>query len=118
MPATLTGTQKAAVLLMQMGPERSASVLRRVSDSEVERLTAEIAQLRQVDGGLVDEVLDEFHTLAKTREFCVQGGVEFARQVLQASVGEQKAQEILDRLSVTLVSVPFDFLRKADARRS
>ncbi|MBC7373925.1 MAG: flagellar motor switch protein FliG [Frankiales bacterium] len=113
----LTGPQKAAVLLVQLGKDKTSQVLRSMRESEVEELLNEIARLQGLDEGLVDSVLEEFHVLAKARRFAGQGGVAFAREVLEASMGPEQAQEILSRMHASLVELPFEFLRRADARQ-
>jgi flagellar motor switch protein FliG len=115
--ANLTGAQKAAVLLLHMGKERSAAVLRSMSESEVEHLMAEITRLDMVDANIVDVVMEEFHNLATARRFVAEGGVEFARGLLEESLGSAKAHQILDRLAVSITEAPFEFLRRADPRQ-
>src|SRR5688500_286961 len=94
----LTGVQKAAVLLMQMDRDRSASVLRELRETEVADIMAEVAQLQRVESDAVHEVLVEFHHLATARAHVANGGIGVARELLMASLGEQKADEILTRL--------------------
>jgi flagellar motor switch protein FliG len=113
----LTGPQKAAVLLVQLGKERSALVLKQLREAEVEEVLNEIARLRNVDSGVVDAVMEEFQGLAAARRFYGQGGLDFAREVLEASLGPEKAAELLDRMKATFVEMPFEFLRRADARQ-
>jgi flagellar motor switch protein FliG len=114
---TLTGPQKAAVLLVQLGKERSALVLKSLRESEVEEVMSEIARLRDVDTGVVDAVMEEFQSLAAARRYYGQGGMDFAREVLEASMGPEKAAELLARMEASLVEMPFEFLRRADARQ-
>jgi flagellar motor switch protein FliG len=113
----MTGVQKAAVLLVQMGKEKSARVLSRLRENEVEELSAEIIRLGLVDASTADTVLTEFTDLAAAHRASVQGGMEFAREVLTARLGPDRADEILGRLSSTLMDLPFSFLQDADARQ-
>jgi flagellar motor switch protein FliG len=113
----LTGAQKAAVFLLQMGKERSAKVLQALREQEVEELLTEIARLDGVDANVADEVLDEFRDLAAARRYFTQGGMSFAAEVLEASMGSAKARDVLDRLSASLIELPFEFLRRADPRQ-
>jgi flagellar motor switch protein FliG len=113
----LTGAQKAAIFLLQMGKERSAKVLQALKESEVEELLTEIARLEGVDANIADEILDEFRDLAAARRYFTQGGMSFAAEVLEASMGSGKARDVLDRLSASLVELPFEFLRRADPRQ-
>jgi flagellar motor switch protein FliG len=114
---TIGGPQKVAIFLLQIGQERAAKVLRTMRESEVAEIMAEIARLRNVDSGTADDVLDEFRDLAESKITLTSGGLELARTILEESVGEQKANEILDRVTAGLVELPFEFLRKADPRQ-
>jgi flagellar motor switch protein FliG len=113
----LTGAQKAAIFLLQMGKERSAKVLQALKEQEVEELLTEIARLEGVDANVADSVLDEFRDLAAARRYFTQGGMSFAAEVLEASMGSGKARDVLDRLSASLIELPFEFLRRADPRQ-
>src|SRR5947208_3969651 len=104
-PATLTGPQKAAVLLLQVGKERSAKVLKTMSEVEVADIMAEVARLRKVDTGLVDDVLGEFTEKAGTKMAITSGGLELARSMLEETLGEEKAGEIIDRVSAGMVDL-------------
>ncbi len=117
MSDTLTGPQKAAILLVQLGREKSALVLKSMRESEVEEILAEIARLHGVDTEVVDAVMEEFHELAAARRYYGQGGLDFAREVLEASMGPEKAAELLRRMEASLIEMPFEFLRRADARQ-
>jgi flagellar motor switch protein FliG len=114
---TLTGAQKSAVLLLQLGMERSALVLRSLREAEVAEIMAEVARLRDVDEDMASSVIEEFKGLAESHGFVRSGGIEFARTLLQESLGEVKANEILERLSSQMIEMPFEFLRKADSRQ-
>jgi flagellar motor switch protein FliG len=113
----LTGAQKAAVLLIQLGSERSAKVLRSMRESEVAEVMAEVAKLESVQADVVDDVLNEFRDQLIARQYTAQGGVERAREILAQSVGDERAREILASVGATVTRVPFDFLRKADPRQ-
>lgn len=112
----LSGLRKAAILLVQLGRDDSASILRTLPDHEVEALTAEIARIEDIDVEVLDDVLEEFRQLAKARQYYVQGGVGFAEEILVATMGKDKAREVMDRLTASLVEMPFEFLRRVDAR--
>lgn len=114
---TLTGTRKAAVMLIQMGKERSAKVMAQMRDSEVEEITAEIVRLQSVDRDTADEVLDEFHEIISARRYAGEGGMGFARGMLESTVGPVKAAEIMSRLSAAMLDAPFKFLTRADPRQ-
>jgi flagellar motor switch protein FliG len=108
------GVRKAAIVLIQLGRERAAQVLNHLNESEVEAITAEIARL---DSILPDEnatVINEFRDLLTARSHIAQGGLAFARQVLEESLGSDRASEIIDRLNAAAVQMPFQFLRRVD----
>ncbi|HEX7095199.1 MAG TPA: flagellar motor switch protein FliG [Acidimicrobiales bacterium] len=113
----LTGAQKAAVLLLWMGREHAAKVLRNMRETEVTQVMAEVARIRSVDAETVQAVLEEFSVTAEARNHIATGGVEVARELLEESVGTQKANEIFEQLSLAFVAQPFEFLRRADPRQ-
>jgi flagellar motor switch protein FliG len=113
----LTGVQKAAVLLMQMDKEQAAAVLRQLRETEVADIMAEVAQLHRVEVDAVTDVMREFHHLALARAHVSSGGLGVARELLVESLGEEKAEEIITRLSGIIQRAPFEFMRKADPRQ-
>jgi flagellar motor switch protein FliG len=115
--AGMSGLRKAAVLLLQMDREESARVLSLLRESEVEELSSEIARLGYVDAVAADAVLTEFHEAATNRSYTMQGGLDFARDLLHASLGPERAGEIADRLSAAMTDVPFGFISHADPRQ-
>ena len=111
------GLQKAAVLLISLGPERSAEVIKYLSEQEIEQLTLEMANMRKVSEEQRDEVLDEFHKMCLASNYIAQGGIEYAREVLERALGEQRAFEIISRLSSSLKMRPFEVVRRADPKQ-
>src|SRR5262249_46480624 len=109
--------RKAAVLLLQLGKEESARVISLLRENEVEELSSEIARLGSVDPSAADEVLTEFHSIAKTQQHGMQGGLDYARDLLHASLGEERASECVHRLSASRTDGPFGCLAHADARQ-
>jgi flagellar motor switch protein FliG len=110
----MTGRQKAAVLLISLGPELSAEMYKRLRDDEIERLTLEIAGVRHVEPEVRDAVVDEFHQMCIAQEYISQGGIEYAKEILERALGPQRALDFLHRLTATLQVRPFDFVRKTD----
>ncbi|HWO77953.1 MAG TPA: flagellar motor switch protein FliG [Bacillus sp. (in: firmicutes)] len=110
----LSGRQKAAILLISLGPEVSASVYKHLSEEEIEQLTLEISGVRKVDAIAKEEVLDEFHSLALAQDYISQGGIGYAKMVLEKALGQEQANLIINRLTSSLQVKPFDFARKAD----
>ncbi len=111
---TLTGKQKAAILLISLGPEVSAQIFKHLQEEEIEQLTLEIANIRKVPPEKRDEVFQEFYQMCLANEYITQGGINYAREILEKALGAQKAAEIINRLTASLQVRPFDFIRKAD----
>jgi len=111
----LTGRQKAAILLITLGPEVSAQVFKNLREDEIEQLTLEIANVRKVDNLEKEKVLAEFHQIAVANEVIAQGGITYAKEILEKALGASKAIDIINRLTANLQVRPFDFARKADA---
>ena len=110
----LTGKQKAAILLISLGPDVSASVYKHLSEEEIEKLTLEISNVRQVDAEKKEMILEEFHQIALAQDYISQGGIAYAKQVLEKALGPEQAMNIINRLTSALQVRPFDFVRKAD----
>src|SRR3989440_11015943 len=113
----MSGLRRAAVVRVQVGKEEAGKLLAQLPVAEVEELSTEIARLGLVDPESAGEVLTEFHGMAKQRQRASQGGLDLAREMLIASLGEEKAGEILERLSAVVTDVPFSFLGRADPRQ-
>ncbi len=110
----MNGRQKAAVLLISLGQEVAARIYKELSDEEVEQLTLEIANLQNVALEQREQVLREFREIAAAKEYIAMGGIEYARDVLEAALGTQQAEAVLSKLTSTLQVRPFQFARKAD----
>lgn len=111
------GVQKAAILLMQVGKDRAAVILRSLREQEVAEIMAEVARLHQLEPAEIEAVLGEFRETYVARSHIAQGGYQTARELLEASLGVDKADEILENLGVTLMAAPFEFLKRADSRQ-
>ncbi len=110
----LTGRQKAAVFLVTIGSEISSEIFKHLREDEIEALTFEIARLETVDSEDRDRVLMEFQELMMAQDFITTGGIEYARELLEKSLGSQKAVDIINRLTSSLQVRPFDFVRRTD----
>ncbi len=110
----LTGRQKAAVFLVTVGSEVSSEIFKHLREDEVEQLTFEIARLDKVEPDEKDKVLMEFQELMMAQQFISQGGMDYAREVLEKALGTQKAVDIINRLTSSLQVRPFDFIRRSD----
>ena len=115
--ANLTGVQKAAVLLVQMGREDSAKILATMREAEVEAITHEIAKLTDVDKDMAHDIVTEFHQMTMARRYVGQGGLPFAKEMLESTLGSQRAAIILSRITAGLIEIPFEFLNRADPRQ-
>jgi flagellar motor switch protein FliG len=111
------GLRKAAVLLVQMGKDQSSKILSQMRDTEVEELTAEIVRLQNVDAELAYAVIDEFHDMVTARRFAGEGGLGFAKDLLESSLGAERAAEVMERLSAAVMNAPFKFVTQADPRQ-
>ncbi|MDT0165144.1 flagellar motor switch protein FliG [Actinotalea sp. AC32] len=117
-PGEITGTQKAALLLIQIGKEQAAKVMSMLDETEIEELTTEIARLERVDPAMADGVIEEFHAAAMGGgTYAGRGGLGVAQALLEASVGREKAAGMMERLASSLQGQPFEFLQYADARQ-
>lgn len=115
--AGLSGLRKAAILLVQLGRERASAVMSRLPDQMVEDLTAEIVRLRDVSAQDASRVLDEARNLITNSSGGGRGGLDLAKQLLIQSLGADRAEEIMERLGATLAEMPFEGMRRADARQ-
>jgi flagellar motor switch protein FliG len=110
----LTGRQKAAIFLVTIGSEVSSEIFKHLREDEIESLTFEIARLETIDSEERDRVLTEFQELMMAQDFITTGGIDYARELLEKSLGSQKAVDIINRLTSSLQVRPFDFIRRTD----
>ena len=118
MAATLSelmGREKAAILLIALGPEKSALVFKHLKEEEIETLTLEIANISSVMPETKESVLEEFYQICLAQQYIAEGGIGYAKQILEKALGPEKAFEVISRLTVSLQVRPFDFIRKTDA---
>ncbi|MEI2663893.1 flagellar motor switch protein FliG [Rossellomorea sp. LJF3] len=111
----LTGNQKAAILLISLGPDVSASVYKHLSEEDIEKLTLEISGVKKVETEAKEDILEEFHQIAIAQDYISQGGIGYAKTVLEKALGSEQATAIINRLTSSLQVKPFDFARRADA---
>jgi flagellar motor switch protein FliG len=113
----LTGAQKAAILLLKLGQDHSSKVLKLLGDQEVTQITAAIVEARSITREESDETLSEFATLVMAGDHLQAGGFSAAEAMLEASLGAQRAKEIIENLKETMVKAPFEFLKNTDPRQ-
>ena len=110
----LSGKQKAAVLLISLGPDMSAKIFKHLDNEQIEEITLEIANMQKIGTELKNKVLKEFYHLLQANDYISSGGIKYARQILTKAMGEKEADNILNRLTANLQVRPFDNIRKAD----
>src|SRR5690606_27699888 len=113
-PEGIPSRQKAAIMLMVLGPELSANIIQHFEDEELEALTLEVARLERVSPELREQAILEFRDLAMAQDFIAEGGIEKARNVLEKAFGPARAEEMVKKIVVAMQVVPFEFLKKAD----
>src|SRR5436190_4343290 len=118
-PVLMPGIRKAAVLLVTLGEEASAELLRQMPEDDVQRVSREIARLTSVSAEQAESVLNDFHQLTLAHEYVLQGGLDYARKLLVNAYGPESGKKLLDRLMKTLQVdiVNFDALQKADPQQ-
>lgn len=110
-----SGKQKAAILLISLGSEKSAKIFSHLQEDEIEELTLEIANMQRVSNEEKEEILEEFYGICLAQDFISEGGISYAKDVLEKAMGSQKALEIINKLTASLQVRPFDFVRRTDA---
>jgi flagellar motor switch protein FliG len=108
------GRQKAAIFLVTIGSQISAEIFKYLREDEIETLTFEIARLETIDPAQKDAILQEFQELMMANQFISTGGIDYARELLEKALGNQKAVDIINRLTSSLQVRPFDFIRRTD----
>lgn len=117
MPVTkekITGVEKAAMLLIVLGPEKSSKIFKHLREDEIEQLTLEIANIRSISPSIKEEVLQEFYEICLAQKYITEGGITYAKELLEKALGSDKSRDIITRLTSTLQVRPFDFIQKAD----
>ncbi|MBR3525404.1 MAG: flagellar motor switch protein FliG [Lachnospiraceae bacterium] len=112
---TLTGIQKAAVLLICLGPELSSTVFKHLKEEEIEDLTLEIANTRSISPQVKEDVINEFYEICLAQQYIAEGGIGYAKELLEKALGADKALDVIGKLTASLQVKPFEFVRKTDA---
>ena len=114
----LTGIQKAAILFITLGPDASSGIIKKLPEKDIQKITYEIANITSVKSEQRQAILDEFMEMNKAKDFLLEGGLEYARNLLSKALGSQRAKEILDKVTEeTQQYRPFSIARKADAHQ-
>ena len=110
----LLGTTKAAILLISLGPEKSAKVFKHLKEEEIEQLTLEIANTRSVSPQIKEDVMNEFYQVCLAQQYIAEGVIGYAKELLEKALGQDKAQDVISKLTASLQVRPFEFIRKTD----
>ena len=110
----LPGLQKAAILLISLGPERSAGVFKHLKEEEIEELTLEIANTRSITPQTKESVINEFYEVCLAQQYIAEGGISYAKELLENALGSDKALEVISKLTASLQVKPFECVRKTE----
>jgi flagellar motor switch protein FliG len=113
----LTSTQKAAVLVLSLGQDIAPLILKELNEAEIELLTLEIANLRDISPSTEEKVLSDASTIIMANKYISQGGVDYARSLLEKALGRDKTNEILRRLESSLKTTGFEMLKNVDPKQ-
>lgn len=112
---SISGIQKAAILLIALGPEKSSQIFKHLKEDEIEELTLEIANTRSITPQLKEDVINEFYEVCLAQQYIAEGGIGYAKELLEKALGAEKAMDVIGKLTASLQVKPFEFVRKADA---
>ncbi len=110
----LDGRTKAAIFLACLGPQQASRILSKMSDDEIEQLTLDLSSLGAIEPEVREAIIEEFHQMYLANRYVTAGGIDYARNVLEAALGPERALDVLTRLQSSLQEVPFEFLKRAD----
>ena len=118
MQKRLIGVRKAAILLIALGPEVSSQILKLLPDNLIQKVTYEIANIDYVEPEEKQQVIEEFIEMASAREYVLDGGIDYAKELLNKALGTQRAKEVIDMLNqIQQRERPFAIARKADPQQ-
>ncbi|MEM1485253.1 flagellar motor switch protein FliG [Oscillospiraceae bacterium PP1C4] len=110
----LTAKEKAAAIIIALGSENASQVYRYLREDEIEQLSLEVSKLERMSPEDMKDIVDDFYGLCITQKVITEGGVAYARDVLEKAFGMQQAVSLMERVSKSLRTKAFDFIRKAD----
>ena len=110
----MDGVEKAATLLIALGPEKSAQIFKHLKEEEIEQLTLEIANTSSVSPQTKEMVLNAFYEICLAQQYIAEGGIGYAKELLEKALGEEKAKTVIGKLTASLQVRPFEFIRKTD----
>ncbi|MBQ3165030.1 MAG: flagellar motor switch protein FliG [Lachnospiraceae bacterium] len=115
MAEDLKGVQKAAILLIALGPEKSSMIFKHLKEEEIEDLTLEIANTKSVTSQMKERVINEFYEVCLAQQYIAEGGIGYAKELLEKALGSEKAMDVIGKLTASLQVKPFEFIKKTDA---
>jgi len=110
----MTGLKRTAILLITLGPEKAANIFKYLKEEEIEAITLEIANTRSVSSEIKEEILSEFYEVCLAQQYISEGGISYAKDLLESALGAEKAQGIINKLTASLQVRPFDFIRRTE----
>ena len=110
----MSGVQKAAILLIALGPERSSSIFKHLKEDEIEELTLEIANTRSITPQIKEDVINEFYEICLAQQYIAEGGIGYAKELLEKALGADEATRVITKLTASLQVRPFEFIRKTE----
>lgn len=113
---TLMPEQKAAAVVIALGTDKASKLFKYLSDEDAEKLALEVAKLGHIEAEQTEQILDEFYKTCLTQKVVTDGGLEYARAVLEKAYGEDTATQLLQKVSKYLKNRSFDFIEKADVK--
>lgn len=114
----MAGLKKAAILLISLGTETSAEIMRLLPENVIQKISYEIANIDYVKPEERDAIMEEFLEMSQAREYIIDGGINYARNLLNKALGAQRAKEVIDTMNqIQLRERPFDIARKADPQQ-
>lgn len=112
---SVSGIKKAAILMISLGPEVSAEIMKMLPENLIQQVSYEIANIDYVKPEEREEIMDEFMGMSQAREYILDGGIDYAKDLLNKALGPQRAKEVIDMLNqIQLREKPFEIARKAD----
>ncbi len=111
----LKGIQKAAILLIALGPEKSSLIFKHLKEEEIEDLTLEIANTKSITPQIKEKVINEFYEVCLAQQYIAEGGIGYAKELLEKALGSDKAMDVIGKLTASLQVKPFEFVKKTDA---
>ncbi|MCI9539852.1 MAG: flagellar motor switch protein FliG [Lachnospiraceae bacterium] len=111
---SMSGIQKAAILLISLGPEKSSTIFKHLKEDEIEQLTLEIANTRSVSPQTKEEIINEFYEVCLAQQYIAEGGIGYAKELLEKALGAEKAMAVISKLTSSLQVRPFEFIRKTE----